>query len=45
MGGWPSYSLERQQELFDAALAVAAEGDWGQLEGWLRLALALTAGG
>ena len=45
VASWSSYPLERHQELFDAALAVASEGDWGQLEGQLRLALDLTAEG
>ena len=45
VGGWSGYSLERQQEVLGAALAVASEGDWAQLEGQLRLALDLTAEG
>ena len=45
VGGWSGYSLEMQQDLFDAALVVASEGDWGQLEGQLRLALDLTSEG
>ena len=45
MTGWSGYSLERQQEVFGAALVVASEGDWGQLEGQLRLALDLTSEG
>lgn len=45
VGGWSGYSLERQQEVLGAALAVASKGDWAQLEGQLRLALDLTAEG
>lgn len=45
VAGWAGYSVARQQDLFDAALLVSSEGDWGQLEGQLRLALDLTAGG
>lgn len=37
---WPSYPLERQQEVFDAALVVASTQAWHELESRLRLALA-----
>ncbi|PRW39352.1 vacuolar sorting-associated 22-like protein 1 [Chlorella sorokiniana] len=42
VAGWCGYSLERQQEVFDAALGVAARGAWVRLDSQLRLALALT---
>lgn len=41
--GWPSFSAAAQQELFDAALIIASEGGWEQLEEQLALALEAAA--